>query len=92
MVDITYQMVLSTLQTIALIVGIVYYITIMRNQNRSRQIQIMGSTTIMDLTYDFANWDTDDYDVFMSEHGSEADPEGWKALYVWFNSLALQGV
>ena len=37
MVEITYQIVLSTLQTIALIVGIVYYITIMRNQQRAQQ-------------------------------------------------------
>ena len=40
MVEITYQMVLSTLQTIALIVGIVYYITIMRNQQRTRELAL----------------------------------------------------
>jgi hypothetical protein len=92
MVEITYQMVLSTIQTVGILVGIIYYIANMRNQNRSRQIQIMGSTTKMDLTYDFLNWDTEDYDVFMSEHGSKADPEGWKALNVWFNSLELRGL
>jgi len=35
MVEITYQMVLSTLQTIALIVGIAYYLIIMRNSQRT---------------------------------------------------------
>jgi hypothetical protein len=37
MVDVTYQMVLSTIQTIALVVGIIYYLTIMRNQQRSQK-------------------------------------------------------
>ena len=40
MVEITYQMVLSTLQTIALIVGIVYYLTIMRNQQKTRELAL----------------------------------------------------
>jgi hypothetical protein len=37
MVDVSYQMVLSTIQTISLVVGIIYYITIMRNQQRTRE-------------------------------------------------------
>ena len=40
MTDITYQMVLSTLQTIALVVGIIYYLIIMRNSQRSQQMQL----------------------------------------------------
>jgi len=40
MVEITYQMVLSTLQTIALIVGIFYYLTIMRNQQKTRELTL----------------------------------------------------
>jgi hypothetical protein len=40
MVEITYQMVLSTLQTLALIVGIAYYLFIMRNSQRNQQIQL----------------------------------------------------
>ena len=37
MVEITYQVVLSTLQTVGLLVGIIYYLTIMRNQQKSQQ-------------------------------------------------------
>jgi hypothetical protein len=37
MVEITYQMVLSTIQTIALVVGIIYYLTIMRNTQRANE-------------------------------------------------------
>ena len=37
MVEITYQMVLSTIQTVSLVVGIIYYITIMRNQQKNQE-------------------------------------------------------
>jgi hypothetical protein len=37
MVEITYQMVLGTIQTVSLVVGIIYYITIMRNQQRNQE-------------------------------------------------------
>jgi hypothetical protein len=40
MVEITYQMVLSTLQTAGLLVGISYYILSLRNQNRARKTQL----------------------------------------------------
>ena len=40
MVEITYQMVLSTIQTASLVVGIVYYITIMRNQQRNQELSL----------------------------------------------------
>ena len=40
MAEITYQMVLSTLQTAGLLVGISYYILSLRNQNRARKTQL----------------------------------------------------
>jgi len=40
MVEITYQMLLSTLQTIALIVGIAYYLIIMRNSQKTRELAL----------------------------------------------------
>jgi len=40
MVEITYQIVLSTLQTVALVVGIAYYLTIMRNQQKTRELAL----------------------------------------------------
>jgi len=42
MVEITYQMVLSTLQTVGILVGIVYYITIMRNAQRTRELTLQS--------------------------------------------------
>lgn len=40
MVEITYQMVLSTIQTASLVVGIIYYLTIMRNQQRNQELTL----------------------------------------------------
>ncbi len=40
MVEITYPMVLSTIQTASLVVGIIYYISIMRNQQRTRELAL----------------------------------------------------
>jgi hypothetical protein len=40
MVEITYQMFLSTLQTVGILVGIVYYLFIMRNQQRTRELTL----------------------------------------------------
>ena len=40
MVDVTYQMVLSTLQTAGLLVGIFYYIMVLRNQQKNQEMQL----------------------------------------------------
>jgi hypothetical protein len=40
MVDVPYQMVLSTLQTVGLLVGIAYYLIIMRNSQRAQRLQL----------------------------------------------------
>ena len=40
MVDVTYQMVLSTLQTVGLLVGIFYYVTTLRNAQKTRELAL----------------------------------------------------
>jgi len=40
MVEVTYQMVLSTVQTAGILVGIIYYLTIMRNQQKTRELTL----------------------------------------------------
>jgi len=42
MFELTYQMVLTTIQTLALLVGIIYYITIMRNQQKTRELALQS--------------------------------------------------
>jgi hypothetical protein len=41
MVELTYQMVLSTLQTVSIMVGIYYYLMILRNTEKTRRRDIM---------------------------------------------------
>ena len=40
MVDVSYQMVLSTLQTVGLLVGIIYYVITLRNNQRTQRLQL----------------------------------------------------
>lgn len=40
MVEITYQMVLSTLQTLSLGVGVIYYIMTLQNTRRNQQLTL----------------------------------------------------
>ena len=40
MVEITYQMVLSTIQTVSLMVGVFYYLFIMRNSQKTRELSL----------------------------------------------------
>jgi hypothetical protein len=41
MAEITLQLVLQIIQTVSLVIGIIYYLTIMRNQNRAREAQVL---------------------------------------------------
>ena len=41
MIEITYQMVLSTLQTVGILAGIVYYLTIIRNTSKARERELI---------------------------------------------------
>jgi hypothetical protein len=42
MVEFSYQMVLSTLQTVGLLVGIIYYILTLRNTQRTRELTLQS--------------------------------------------------
>jgi hypothetical protein len=105
MVDITYQMVLSTLQTIALIVGIFYYITIMRNAQRnqqtaheSRQLQLLMQFSNqrnegdMKRSVELMNMEWEDYDDYERKYGSDFNPDNYsKRMTSWgrFNMMGL---
>jgi len=64
MVEFTYRMVLSTLQTIALIVGIAYYLFIMRNSQRNQKMQIeTRQAQLFIQLYNSYRYDTQDLDI-----------------------------
>ena len=53
MADITYQMVLSTLQTAGLLVGIFYYITTLRNAEKNRMIDMVSRRAEQANNFDY---------------------------------------
>jgi len=89
MVEITYQMVLSTLQTVGILVGIVYYITIMRNSQRTQEIslknqQLSSVHRILEVYRDpeeyykwleVKNLEWDDTDDFWEKYSESKNPE-----------------
>jgi hypothetical protein len=89
MVEITYQVVLSTLQTIALIVGIAYYLFIMRNSQRNQEMtlknrqaqllmQMWNRTQSKEFTRDLntmAEMEWKDYDDFSEKYSPKSNPE-----------------
>ncbi len=94
MVEITYQMVLSTLQTVALIVGIAYYLFIMRNSQRNQQHQLetrraqlymtlfntINNQDIFRLWYEIREYQFADYDEFMDKYGPESNPDAYNKM------------
>jgi hypothetical protein len=67
MVDISYQMVLSTLQTFGILVGIIYYITIMRNAKKNQQLTLIAQEQALDtrqaqlFMHIYSNWYRKDF-------------------------------
>ena len=91
MVNVSYQMVLSTLQTVALIVGISYYILTLRNQNRARQVQTFLSLYSTISTYEHGqnvnelmDMEWKDYDDFERKYGSEVNPRNRALRYTYW--------
>lgn len=78
MVEITYQMVLSTLQTIALIVGIAYYLIIMRNSQRNQRIQLETRQTQLFTQFndEFRECGSAWVDI-MGSYGLTGSSSGW---------------
>jgi len=72
MAEITYQMVLSTIQTAGILMGIVYYIFNMRNQQRTRELTLKAQEQTLE---------TRQSQLFMNIYNqSYANPEFIKAV------------
>ena len=86
MVEITYQIVLSTLQTLSLIIGITYYLLILQNQQKNqkialetRQAQLFQSIynryqdkEYVEMEFETNTYDITDIDTFYEKYGDEA--------------------
>jgi hypothetical protein len=82
MVEITYPMILSTIQTASVVVGIIYYLTIMRNSQKARQAQMLMQLheskydpegTLAYFTLLNATWE--DFDDYFKRYSRIPDPE-----------------
>ena len=73
------------------VIGLTYYIMVLRNQIKSRQIQIINSAPAP-TDWGFQDWKVIDYDQFMSDYGPEVNPDGWNQFMLWFNRLENFGV
>ena len=105
MVEITLPIVLQIFQTIALIVGIIYYITIMRNSQRnqqtaheSRQLQLLMQFSNqrnegdMKRSLELLNMEWEDYDEYERKYGSDFNSDNYsKRMTSWarFNLMGL---
>ena len=99
MVELTLSNVLQILQTTGILVGIIYYITIMRNQQKSRRSEILKgflderSNEEDALRYAYImNLEWENYDDFQERYGRASNPEAWvkwKTYLVRFDDYGL---
>jgi hypothetical protein len=94
MVEITLPIVLQILQTAGILVGIIYYITIMRNSQRNQQVQletrqaqlfmpIYNRMTYTDFTEKWnelmiREWT--DYDDYYEKYGQKTNPKAFSTF------------
>ena len=83
MAEITYQMILSTLQTVGLLVGIFYYITTLRNAEKNRikemvfrRMQTRTPEYFMDIYKSSpANYEWETVEEFQRKYNPRTTPE-----------------
>jgi hypothetical protein len=102
MVEITYQIFLSTLQTIALVVGIVYYLIIMRNSQRAQQqqletrqaqlfMQVYNQYTMEKYKQwlEINTWEWEDYEDFQAKYSALESAQNLSSIRSWLEGLGV---
>jgi hypothetical protein len=99
MVEITIPIVLQLIQTAGILVGMVYYITIIRNAQKARRAENLQwfledrSDEECMLQYAFVqSLEWEDYDDFQKKYGRKQNPEAWAKLWsylVKFDDIGL---
>jgi hypothetical protein len=93
MIEFTLPVVLQFVQTLALLVGIIYYITIMRNQNKTRQIQILKDANILgDFVWRLYEAGFTDFNDFQEKYGLDTNTEFRRDFLAYFNQMEELGV
>ena len=106
MAEITYQMVLSTLQTAGILVGIFYYIMTLRNTSKNQKLTLETRRLqiLMDLDREMKSYENysrmiellnmqwEDYDDFEKKYGSDNNPSNFAIRQSMFYSLNSIGI
>jgi hypothetical protein len=84
MVEITYQMILSTLQTTGILVGIFYYLMVLRNQQKARQAHMLNAMweprreeALMRSFRDIMKFEWVDWQDWRQKYNWHTNPEDW---------------
>jgi len=99
MIEITIPIMLDTIRTLGIVVGIVYYLSIIRNQSKTREAQFLiqlnqvfqDKEAIKDW-YDVLYMDFTDYQDFMERYDSSVNMENYlqrSRVYRMLNTFGL---
>jgi hypothetical protein len=101
MVEITLPIVLQIVQTLGILVGIIYYITIMRNSYKAQQmtldatrtqvfLQMYGAITpeLIERVHEVIGWEFTDIEDFESKYG-ERHYAQWESVLQRYNGIGL---
>jgi hypothetical protein len=90
--------IIDLLTPLSITVGVIYYVMVLQNQNKTRQIQLLMQLT-SDYTVEssrvghelmYMEWD--DYEDFERKYGSDNNPDNFaKRMYSW-NRFNTQGM
>jgi hypothetical protein len=105
MVDVSYQMVLSTLQTVGILVGIIYYIFNMRNSQKNQQMQLETRQAQLFMQIYSRQYDREtrenihfvdkieyeNYEDFIEKYGIENNPDYLKisSLVTYYEGIGV---
>jgi len=93
------QTIIDLLTPISITAGVIYYVMVLRNQNRTRQAQLLWSiydyyrsTESRQQSMEIGSWEWKDADDFFEKYGQQNNPEAWtiwtsKAAY--FNGIGI---
>ena len=91
MVELTYQMVLSTIQTLSLVLGISYYIIVLRNQQKSQKhVEDTRKIQLLHDISEFTSSSNNDFNTMMemewTDYTDFENKYGWKNNFEVYNS------
>ena len=105
MAEITVQIILSTLQTAGLLVGIFYYIMTLRNQQKnqraaeeSQQLQFIMQIASLTghegnkMAIELLNMEWKDYDEFERKYGSDNNPDNYAKRNTLLGAYNMMGL